>query len=150
MAPTKIYLPLSSPALKIQNTLKEWQWLLKYNILYTKSRWSLSMNLTQWIVSLKQGRGNWFGAGRGWRSPKEDPKSTFSAPWAEHSTPTCSARHPSPTDQTNTASWSKHVVIFIKNNFGSKNSTLNSVILSIKNNCTRANTKNIKLWKQIH
>lgn len=41
-------------------------------------------------------------------------------------------------------------MIFIKNNFGSKNLILNSVILSVKNNYTRANTKNIKLWKQIH
>lgn len=53
-------------------------------------------------------------------------------------------------DITDTTTYTKHVVDFIKHNFGSKYSTLILVIPLVKNNYTRANTKNIKLWKQIH
>lgn len=53
-------------------------------------------------------------------------------------------------DMTDTITYTKHVVDFIKHNFGSKYSTLILVIPLVKNNYTRANTKNIKLWKQIH
>lgn len=53
-------------------------------------------------------------------------------------------------DMTDTTTYTKHVVDFIKHSFGSKYSTLILVIPLVKNNYTRANTKNIKLWKQIH
>lgn len=53
-------------------------------------------------------------------------------------------------DTTDTTTYAKHVADFIKHNFGSKYFTLTLVIPLVKNNYTRANTKNIKLWKQIH